>query len=62
MCDDPTCTSGTNFSIATLGDAGCYSSLAIDTNGNAVIGHFDNFPTDLEVAYVVLAVTGIGFQ
>jgi len=40
VCDDPTCTAGTNRTLVAEGEAGGYSSIAIGVDGNPIISHY----------------------
>ena len=62
MCDDPTCTTGTNHALVTAGHVGTYSSVAIGVDGNPVISHYDQNNADLELAIPMFSVTGIAFE
>tara|TARA_S200000501_G_scaffold303650_1_gene291484 strand:- start:12 stop:212 length:201 start_codon:yes stop_codon:yes gene_type:complete len=62
VCVGLACASGTNQTLATAGDVGDFSSLAIGVDGNPVFSHFDGSNGDLELAIPMLAVTGIVFE
>ena len=47
VCDNPTCSSGTNLTLDT--DGGQYTSIVIGDDGNPVISHHDSSGFDLEV-------------
>jgi len=62
VCDDPTCTTGTNQELATTGFVGSYTSVAIGADGNPIISHHDDSNDDLEL-YVGPATTyAIAFE
>ena len=62
LCDNPTCTTGTNQTLETTGDVGDDTSVAIGADGNPIISHHDDTNGDLEVAIPVFTVTGIAFE
>ena len=62
VCDNPTCTTGTNQTLVTTDSVGYYTSVAIGVDGNPVISHYDATNGDLEVAIPVFTVTGIAFD
>jgi hypothetical protein len=49
VCDNPTCTTGTNQTLATTDTVGYYTSIAIGVDGNPVISHQDATNRDLEL-------------
>jgi len=49
VCDNPTCTTGTNLTLETAGNVGHYTSVAIGADGNPVISHTDLSNDDLEL-------------
>ena len=49
VCDNPTCTAGTNRTLVTTGNVGNYTSIAIGSDGNPVISHQDSTNFDLEL-------------
>ena len=49
VCDNPTCTSGTNRNLVTADDVGYYTSIAIGIDGNPIISHQDQPNGDLEL-------------
>ena len=62
VCDNPTCTTGTNLTLETAGNVGYETSVAIGADGNPVISHTDISNDDLELAVPVFAVTAIAFE
>jgi len=60
-CADAACSSGTNHKFASS-KIGLYTSVAIGTDGNPVISHYDAASGDLKVAIPVFAITGIAFE
>ena len=62
VCDNPTCTTGTNLTLETTGFVGYDTSVAIGADGNPVISHTDIFNNDLELAVPVFTVTAIAFD
>ena len=62
VCDNSTCTTGTNRTLVTTGDVGYFTSVAIGADGNPVISHQDATNGDLEVVILVSTVTGIAFD
>ena len=56
VCDDPTCTTGTNQTLETTDDVGWSTSVAIRADGNPIISHRDDTNGDLEL-YVGPATT-----
>ena len=49
VCDNPTCTSGTNRTLVTADNVGYYTSVAIGADGNPIISHQDQTNGDLEL-------------
>ena len=49
VCDNPTCTTGTNQTLVTTDNVGWYTSIAIGADGNPVISHRDGTNDDLEL-------------
>ncbi|MGB1785842.1 MAG: hypothetical protein ACPHK6_11035, partial [Ilumatobacteraceae bacterium] len=70
VCDDPTCTTGTNRTLVTADylengvRVGGHTSIAIGVDGNPVISHTAELTDgpNLNVAIAVFAVTGIAFE